>query len=188
MDKDKQYDYPSLREEREQNRIIQNDCIEADKQQRKSKFTDDQQERAWDNAAGKEIQEHYDTVLWPFINDVAYFVCYLVSWAGILVDRIDSERDLSSLTLLICIPMLLIVFFSERRDKRTGGLRPKGRWIVITRFAKHTSIYGYILTAFGFMSTKCNRWVFLFIFVLLTLVFLIGLPYEVIKYFKETRH
>ena len=172
MNNNKEYDYDALAQERERDRIIREENEKTYMSQQKSKYTSEQQEKAENDAAGQEIRQHYDEVLWPSINDINYYVCYAFSLVYLLLIRLNPEKEFSCIAYLLFLVIAIVIRVMERIDRKTD-LKTKKIFRCFNDFVNHTSIYGYILTAVGFMSVESDKWLFGIIYSLLLMVFVV---------------
>ena len=172
MNNNQQFDYNTLSQESERNRIIREENKKTYALQQKSKYTSEQQEKAEDDAAGQEIRQHYDNVLWPSINDVVYYLSYIASLAYLFLIRIFPEKELSIIAYVLLLAIAVVISIMEKVDhKKNLGTMQGLRFF--NNFVNHTSIYGYILTAIGFMSVKSDTLLFWIIYSLLLVVFIV---------------
>lgn len=179
---EKEYNYKEYKQTQIREDMIMNDVEEANAHSRISRFSEEQIISAQEGNGKKAINELYNQLVFPLINDILFIVyCFfsIITLPLIYVDeknsRIVAIMGYFALILVVLILKLVNKYAQERKCTKKTWME------CISKFTLDMSVFAYLLTSIGYMLVIMDSFGFWFMYIIMCIVFFTGVYFDIIK-------
>ena len=180
----KEYNYKESNQRKLKEDFILKNLEKANESFGVSDYSEEQILRAQSREGRKEVNEIYNEFVSPLINNMAFFVYYIMSLIILPLSRINTERNVLIIGLIAYVALIIVWGIMQLTDKIVKKrVCKKKLWMEsLDIFSQKTTIVVYILTSMGYMAPLMKKWMFGFIYGVMLLIFFVAFYYS-IKYF-----
>ncbi len=168
-----------LEQQRERDKQILQDNMNANDNWELSKYSSEQVERAQEQSAKKAINELYNGKVLPYTNAIVYLVYYVASLIVLPFVFCNNTKIPALVFWGILVVGAGILALIEKWCRRSITKESQAIKDLI-RFEDHTSMFCCMLTSIGYLVSMMTLPVFWFIYAIMVFLFVVNIIFDVI--------
>ena len=168
----KSAEYEQLQQQRMKEEAILNSIRQSNKQEKPYEYSEEQMLKAQEQPAKREINELYNNKITPTYNGILYIVFYVFSLIIIPLLYVNQDKFKMGIAFVACGLFCVIAIAIRLAEKKfQEDMHRESKLVTkINKFSNETSVFCYMLTAFGYTIEFLPPFYFWFIYGALSVV------------------